>query len=374
MVQSAFGRSAQDVGNVLAGRGACEEDVMKRVRRVLMWVALVFIMMLILMSILGAFLGPTKAEAFFNSVPLIVYWVALALILAAGIALFPRLHRVPGLLLLHVGTVIVLAGSMWASNTGHDVQYNLFGTRKFKRGVMRIYEGSSENTVILSDKGNSAQLPFSIRLRDFRIEYYPIGSLFVKAPDKRVWRVPIEIGREFPLDPEYGSLTILRSFRNFRIDTEGEERIAFDDPSSGSNPALEVRIDLPGGASATEYVVERTLSHAHPGKRHNLKLSYVRMPRDFISELEVLEDNVLVAEKSIEANHPLHYGGYYFYQSDCGSDGRVYTILSVASDSGIYLIYVGYVTLMIGLVWHFWLKPVFSRIEIKPEKGETSGD
>jgi hypothetical protein len=56
-----------------------------------------FIILLLFLSIYGAFIGAERAKAFFNSVPLAVYWIVLILLLEIGIALFPRLVRKPAL-------------------------------------------------------------------------------------------------------------------------------------------------------------------------------------------------------------------------------------------------------------------------------------
>ena len=78
-----------------------------------MWVGLLLIIVLIALSIYGAFIGAERAQQFFNQPPLVVYWMALAVLLVIGIAAFRRLLRVPGLLLIHAGCVLILAGGMW---------------------------------------------------------------------------------------------------------------------------------------------------------------------------------------------------------------------------------------------------------------------
>ena len=86
-------------------------------------------------------------------------------------------------------------------------------------------------------------------------------------------------------------------------------------------------------------------------------MSYAKIARDYISEVEIVKDGAVVAQKNIEVNHPLHYGGYYLYQPSWGEDhGSVYTVLTVASDSGLKAVYAGYAMLMIGLCWRFWAR------------------
>ncbi len=347
--------------------------MMSKFRYVLQWLGLMLIVLLTAMSVYAAFIGPRRTQQFFNSIPLIFYWVALVVLLTGSIIAFRRLHRAPGLLLIHLACILILVGSMWASETGHIIQKQLFGIDKFTRGQMKIYEGRSENQVQLFDSDKTEELPFSIRLRDFRLQYYETGFLIVQSPEGNRWRFRAEVGTEHPLSPKYGSIRITRTFRNFRIDTESEKKTPFDDPGPGDNPALEVHLTKPDGTTSVHYVFERFSSHEHPVKAEKLKFVYHRMVSDYISHLEVLKDSVTIAEKNIEVNHPLHYGGYYFYQHGYDSKEGKYTVLMVVSDSGIYIVYAGFLALMAGLIWHFWLKPVLSRIELRVDKDETDG-
>jgi len=81
--------------------------------------------------------------------------------------------------------------------------------------------------------------------------------------------------------------------------------------------------------------------------------------RDYISSLAVIENDKTVAEKDVEVNHPLHYGGYYFYQYSYDTQAGQYSVLMVVSDTGLGLVYAGYVMLCVGVIWHFWLRDIF---------------
>jgi hypothetical protein len=236
------------------------EETYKKFRRAVMWIALVMVVLLIILSIYGAFLGPYRAKNFFNSPVLSVYWLALMALLTAAFVAFRRLLRLPGLFLMHGGCILVLAGALWGSGTGLKIRNQLLGTDKIQAGQMVIFEGDAENHVILEDSGRVKELPFHIKLKDFRIEFYK---------------------------PEYA--------------------------------------------------------------------------RAYISDIQVVKDGNVVAEKSIEVNHPLHFGGYHFYQSSFDAEGHRYTVLSIVSDTGLNLVYAGYLALGIGVFWHFWLRHIFTK-------------
>jgi hypothetical protein len=330
-----------------------------------MWAGLALIILLIFLSIYGAFLGAERAERFFNRVPLAVFWTALGLALIIAPAAFRRLAGAPGLLLMHVGCILVIAGAMWGSRAGHALQRRFFGIDKIRTGRMAIYEGDSENHVVLEDGRTVRELPFSIRLKDFRIEYYKPQHLQIRTSQGQSRKVPVEIGAEFSLGPGLGTAKIVRAFENFKISTEGDKPFPYDDPRPGFNPALEVQVTKPEREVVTRYAFdpERFPGHIYP--EDEFLLSYHRVISDYISELQIIRDNKVVTEKDIEVNHPLGFGGYDFYQQDYDHQAGQYTLLSVSSDTGLLLVFAGYWMLCVGVFWHLWLRHIFTGIRSK---------
>lgn len=337
---------------------------MNRFRRAVLWAVLAAIVLLTGLSIYGAFIGADRAETFFTSVPLAVYWFASVTLLAAGIILFRRLLRVPALLLMHAGCILVVLGMMWGSKPGHALQKRLFGIDKIPVSELWLYEGVDENRVLVTDVNNLRELPFFVRLNDFRIEYYEPGQLSLYSRDERNWRMPAEAGRSLFLGEELGTVTIRRVFKNFKIDIKADEPVAYDEPN-GSNPALEVAIEKPGAKPGRRYVFERRPGHTNPNDP--LAMVYRRSIKDYISELEIVQDGEVVASKNIEVNHPLYYGGYHIYQNKPGGQDEygTFTGLLVVSASGLNAIYGGYVLLIGGIFWHFWGRRILDRIKTR---------
>lgn len=331
---------------------------MNNFRRAVMWTALALIILLLFLSIYGAFVGAERAKSFFNSLPLAFYWITFILLLIIGIAAFRRLARVPSLLFIHTGCILILTGAIWSSDAGHNIQKKLFGIDKIPSGQMVIYEGTRENTVVLKNGDKAKELPFHVRLNDFRLEHYKPDYLLIQTRQGTSWKIPVEIGREFSLGNDLGTIKISRAFENFKIKIEGDESIPYDDPQPGYNPALEVQITSPAGDTDTRYVFERFPSHIHPEDK--FLLSYRRVISEYVSELQIIKDNKIVAEKNIEVNHPLAFGGYHFYQHSYDDQASQYTVLMVVSDTGLNLVYIGYLMLCAGVFWHFWVS-VFRR-------------
>jgi hypothetical protein len=254
----------------------------------------------------------------------------------------------------HLGCILILAGAIWGSSAGHDLQARLGGNPRIRRAEMEIPEGTREDRVRL-DNGQTASLPFSLHLDEFRIDYYLPGSLQVQTADGRSLKVPAEPGLVRDLGEGLGRIKIVRTFEHFRITRDPNGMTAYDDPNADSNPALEVQVTQPDGTTQRQFVFER-FPQPHPAGG-GLGLSYRRMIKDYISRVDVIVHGEAVATKAIEVNKPLHYGGYQFYQSSYGTDsesGKPVTVLTVVCDCGLSWVYMGYAALLFGAAWQLW--------------------
>ena len=330
---------------------------MRRVSRFVTWVGLILIVLLIALSIVGAFYGAEKAALFFNSLPLTIYWLTLAVFLVAGLVTFRRLIRVPGLLFIHLGCVFILVGAIWGSEAGHRLQKKLLGIDKVPFGYMMIYEQTAKDSIVDEDDNVLMKLPFSIYLEDFRIEYYKSRSyLQVENKNGNRLQIPDEAGQELSLNES--EIKILRVFKNLKISIVDGKKVAIDSTKPGINPVIKINIELPDGSSKRKYIFSQFPQDAYSDA--GLKFTYVsqlKAPvKDYLSDLILLEGEKQIIKKTIEVNHPLHYGGYHFYQHSYDPEKGQYTILTVYSDSGLNLVYAGYLMLCSGALWHFWFR------------------
>jgi len=343
---------------------------MSRFRRAVLWAALTAVILLTLLSIYGAFLGADRAQAFFNSLPLAVYWFALAGLLIVGLAVFRRLLQIPSLLLTHLGCILILLGGMWGSKAGHVMQKQLFGIDKVVRGQLRLKIGDQTpmSRVVVEDSNSVRELPFAVRLKDFRLEYYEPGEIIIKTPAGQIRRFPAKPGAQISLG-ELGNVTVQQSFGNFKLRVEDGKQVPYDAPG-GSNPAVQVLVERPDGTAMAGYIFEN-FAPVFPAAV-GFDPTYRRTIKDYISEVEVVADGKMVAAKAVEVNHPLHHDGYHLYQHALDEDAAgQYTILQVVSDSGLNVVYGGYVMLIAGVFWHFWgrraLIAIKSRRMITPQ-------
>lgn len=334
--------------------------------------------LLMILSVLGAFFGAQQAKLFFNSIPLVVYWFGLALLLTACFIKFPRMLRKPGLFMIHLGCLLVLAGGLWSSQMGHQLGERLFGIRKIPSGYMVIFEGDTENHIMQEDfKGRLGELPFGIKLNDFRLEYYEadvdsVPRLYIQTKEGLNLQLAAKVGEEISLGLDESKLKVLRTFKNFKILTENGQMVIKDGDQGGENPAVEVEIEIPDGNSYTRFVFENFRAFNLGQNRDGLQLGYVskRPPivSGFFSDVVIIENGKDKISKTIEVNRPLHYGGYHFYQNSYDAEAGEYTILSVVSDSGLYGVYAGYWLLCLGVLWQFWLRRITPGVNISKAK------
>ena len=462
---------------------------MNAARRIVLILTLVALGLLVALSVAGAFAGQRSASALFNSPPLVFFWTLLAALLVAGFASSSRLRRSPWSFAAHAGTLLVLLGAMAGSNTGHAVAARFLGAARMPGGYMLIREGETSNTVTDLAGRELGALPFSIRLTDFSIEYYPPENdrwLLVAQTDDDAqqasphvldWRpgapaelpgtdvtvevlrylpsarpvypegargvvriepagheavtLPAEPGREARLGEPPLAVRVDEVYTNLKVTEAGAERRIIDAPGEGDNPAVRVTVIRPDGASETSYLF--AFMPAHPQKPGLPRMRYVlsapadaleapgglpavrlrvrrqgvsadawlvaeessRTPavsvaeifglapagddaraaaaiiylaepagqvRDYRSALEVVEEGAVVRSRTIEVNHPLHYGGYHFYQFSYDTESGSYTVLSVTSDAGLHVVYAGFVLLLAGLFGLFWVRPATAHL------------
>jgi len=331
---------------------------MKVLRRIILWLVLGLVLLLMVLTVVGACKRAEWAGEFFNSWPLEIFWLTFVGLLAIGFTTFGRLRYRPGLLLVHAGCLVILVSSMGGSEKGHAIRRQLLNRDKVREGYMVIYEGQGENRI--QSKQNDTvlgQLPFEVYLHDFRMEHYEwsAGVLYIQDRSGRIWQMVDNEGEQLQPGEDYPGVKILRRFRNFKVGM-GDHKVT-DNPEAGAFAALEIELKDKDGNVDTFYVFEqlpdRDFSAA--GLRYVYASGY-RGVKDYFSDLSVRQGDREMCRKEIEVNKPLHWGGYHFYQSDWDKHGGKYTVLSVVSDAGSSGTYAGFFLLGLGVFWQCWLR------------------
>jgi len=347
---------------------------MKAFRRILLWVGLVGIILLAVLSVIGAFLGSARAGELFNSVPLAVLWGLLAILLAAGFLVgLKRVIKRPAPAIMHLACAMIICGAMWGSRAGHCLQAQLFGGQKVAEGYMFVRRGVAEQTVRNSEGTKViGQLPFALKLKEFTIEYYPPDDpkwrlyCLIQPPGRGgealTERIPWQLGKELNVpytDVRIKVLQCLESppaHRGCPFQLSVKLRITRG-PDTGTVRAV-VREGWDGASLPLDLVFADEEAWRRAGAPRLIVKKPPRQVKDYISDLAVIRNGRQVERKLVEVNHPLHYGGYHFYQSDYDEQHGQYTVLKAQSDSGLYVVYAGFALLCAGAAWRFWFAPM----------------
>ena len=142
--------------------------VNKQLFRHLTTVILVFWMFI---CIFATFLGAGRARVMFNSYPFLLFWIVLLISLIFGIFQNKSLYRKPQLLLIHLGLIFIIFAGMYDSAYLNSLRSNLRADR-FQQAYIILNKGESSNMVFDYFNDRVISMPFSIKLKDFEIEYY----------------------------------------------------------------------------------------------------------------------------------------------------------------------------------------------------------
>lgn len=314
------------------------------------YLALTAILLLIGLSVFAAFLGAARAQVFFNSIPLTVYWLVSVILIFATIISFKKIRK-PALFLIHIGIILIILGSILASEKGHILRSKLFGVVKPQKSQMTIYQEQSSNELYEEKQNQRCRLPFEIRLNKFIVENYP-SYLTIRLSNK-ILKAPVDVGSEFAVNDVISKIKIVRTFENFKITFDGNgNMIPIDSNKPGRNPAVELEITKNDGTVSRHFVYELFKGHTQADEQYHI--TYHRPIKDFISKVDIIENGEVIKSGNIEVNHPLHFAGFHFYQNSYDDKRHQYTVLEVVSDTGLNIVYIGFACLSLGIFLYFW--------------------
>ncbi|MBL0212138.1 MAG: cytochrome c biogenesis protein ResB [Holophagaceae bacterium] len=133
-------------------------------------------------------------------------------------------------------------------------------------------------------------------------------------------------------------------------------RVKIWDPGSGRSEEKWLDALGPDGLPRPETFFDRSIGVIYKAKDTE--------PKDFRSELVVLDAvGRQLAKKTVSVNDPLIFRGHWFYQSNYNPEDPSVSGIMVVHEPGLWLVYAGFLCLITGLVWMFYLKPVLKKKE-----------
>lgn len=268
------------------------------------------------------------------------WFLALGALLAANIAACAggrARTAAPSFLLIHAGLVLVILGGFASRFLRFEAELPL----RTGAETDRAYAG---NAVY--------QLPFSVKLESFRLDYYgePSGLLTVMEDGG---------GRDFPARegavislPELGaSIKVLRLLRDFGV-APGKE--AADKSPYWHNPAAQLEITFKGASKKLWFFANFPGMHRSELPFHVFYKLHNADIKNFTSAVLVRPPGGEAFSAEIAVNRPLRTRGYTLYQTSYDPAEAGYTLLTVARDRGLWVVYAGFAALLAGLF--LWLK------------------
>jgi hypothetical protein len=282
-------------------------------------------------------------QTVFNAGPSVYgsYWfLALGALLAANIAACAggrARTAAPSFLLIHAGLVLVILGGFASRFLRFEAELPLRAGAE----TDRVYSG---NAVY--------QLPFSVKLESFRLDYYgePAGRLTVMDDAG---------GRDFTASegavislPELGaSIKVLRLLRDFGLTGANK---AIDKSGYWHNPAAQLEITFKGKKKKLWFFANFPGMHRSELPFHVFYKLQNAEVKNFTSAVLVRPAGGQAVSAEIAVNKPLRTQGYTLYQTSYDPADAGYTLLTVARDRGLWVVYAGFAALLAGIF--LWLK------------------
>ena len=360
-------------------------------RRIALWVTLAVIVGLIVLSIVGAQLGPMRARRLFNSWPMAAVWIALAAGLLAAPFAFAGLRSIAAMA-MHAGLALVLIGSLWGSQAMHEFRAAHLGETRVWRGIVGLRAGLPQQTVdldpdIFADpppaKPRKATLPFALQLDRFWIDLYEPSPakwwLFtpVQCTDGRLHNMILdwETGEPLRLDNQR-AVMVEHYIPHARVavrpasTSQGEPatttQLELTVEPDEKSPFPAARLALADANGPREFWLipptepDGVVCPPEPDEE-NQPIGLVRYDpenpdevRSYNAQVQVWRDGKSLGGKLIRVNHPLHYGGYDFYQMGWDKYRNDTTYLRVVADGGLGWVYAGFLVGLLGLFWKLW--------------------
>ena len=343
-------------------------------QRTFLWTALAALVALAALAVVGAFLGAREARELFTSLPLRIVWIGLAVLLLAGFGVFLTLRRKLGLAAMHLGTVMVLVGSLVGSPEAHE----LWGS-KIARGLVIVGPTMDQLRTPVADGFINiiGELPYAISATAYREEYHP--------PQDGPWDVKFEIHlngvtyqalleptpnipQPIPytdmvfevrhVTPELftrrndGSVELAETFALELIFRRGD--MEYDLPTITTSDGRDTFW------CSLEPFYPNSAAWAEAGTPL-LEISAPALPRKQRHvDLAILDGAGEMTTGTLSINKPFWHAGYLFYFNAIDTEsGRV--MLTLVSDSGWAMTWAGMMILLAGTAWYGWAGLVVRR-------------
>jgi len=258
------------------------------------------------------------------------------LALSTTICVVTRLTRKRGFWLgmVHAAVLLTLAGGLVKGN---------FKTE----GNINMVSGQVANSMALlangRPTGKMVELPFLVRLDDFKVEFYD-GKTEVLVYD-------LDVSQEEPVLSLLVGSEQEKTARGKTLSVV--ERTTSEVVPAPGHPPVEADVILVNVGSDTVPIPVNGLGVEHDGLGFLVLELEGGAPKLYQSKLTLLDKNgKTIVSQDVVVNDPLRYNGYWLYQSNWGrtKGGGLYSGIQVVKDPGLPYVFIGLGLLMLSLL------------------------
>lgn len=308
--------------------------------------------------IMGLFLQDSKAEGLtstlsFNQVTSSWFYLfsSLYLLTALGTLIIDKLIHFKisnlGILVSHLGLwLVIFGGSM--------------GSFEVSRLEMNLQEG--ELTYIATDRSNGRiyEMPFALKLKDFRMEEYPPKIGIVDNVSCKL------------LHAQGKNIRVLEGESSFQILEWDVQLIDYLESAGkagnkyyfnnevGSPPAAYLQTVSAKGDTAMGWITCGSFTTQYEGLKlddtHSMIMLYPE-PKNYISEIELFLPQGKLSDFFLEVNQPYSYNEWEIYQlsyDDKFGKWSDSSVVELVKDPWLPVIYTGIFLMLAGALYLFW--------------------
>jgi|DewCreStandDraft_4_1066084.scaffolds.fasta_scaffold02708_17 cytochrome c biogenesis protein ResB len=286
---------------------------------------IILIILLILLLIIDSFCYGKKD--FINSLPFTILAISLfinILLCIINKIILGKRYKIY-FYLIHIGVLILISGFILSS---------LF----YFEGEMQLEKGQQNN--IVNSKGELYKIPFSIILNNFEIKYYKKPELIL-CFDNGIEKI---INENDVIKYRNYDIKILKIYNDFAV--IGKNKYV-NKSLLWNNPAIEIFITNKENNEQTKNLV---FLNFKPNINLPIFLKIANNEIDeFISDVTIIYNDIK-QRSVIKVNKPVNFKGYKIYQEDYDPQNANITILKIKKDNFLWVIYTGFLILIIGVV------------------------
>ncbi|MFK5854598.1 MAG: cytochrome c biogenesis protein ResB [Bacteroidota bacterium] len=276
----------------------------------------------------------------------------LFILLSLGMATIKNLKtfelRKLGYIVSHLGLWIVIFGAN-------------FGSSQLLRLQMEVTEGSISNIAIDKSTNTQYEMPFAIKLNDFILEEYnsklaivsnETGKL-IQGNGKNIILIDTAVNQSL-----LGWQIFIEEYNYSSV--KAGDRYYFVNERGAAPSALVSVIDK-AGDTISGWISCGSFNRPYESLKLNDEFSLIMLfpePKEFTSEIEILQKNGNHQELSLQVNKPTTVDGWKIYQLSYDSElGRWsdVSVFELIHDPWLPVVYIGIFLMLAGAVYMFWM-------------------